>query len=251
VLKERYVALVASIENGERVVSPLGCRLRLPTGFSAVEYNDAPVDVATRARGERAWWEGQWYAKLSTDDRELLHDALRNRLEGDNAQPRRDSDERARVKRGRALVRELDALEHDTKRAATLGTQVGYQRFEADVPRDGSIEIVRYRLPHALAPIDFYKAAKPSAKSQWRGTRVPRLFSINGVDAVRLYVEIATTRGPHDEWPKFVYHYLVNGLDGWTIECGCERDEFAEWRASMLDIVASFECAPERDRLAS
>jgi hypothetical protein len=223
----------------------------LPAGFSAVEYNDAPVDVATRARGERAWWEGQWYANLGAEDRELLHGALRDRLDGTNPQPRRDTYERARFKRARVLLREFDALEHDTTRAGTLGTQVGYQRFEADVPCDGSVEIVRYRLHRALTPIDFYKAAKPSAKSQWRGTRVPRLFSINGIDAVRLYVEMATTRGPHNEWPKFVHHYLVNGLDGWTIECGCDRDAFADWRTSLLDIVASFECAPERAQLAS
>jgi hypothetical protein len=216
-----------------------------------VEYDNSHVDVAARARGERAWWEGQWYANLNAEDRDLLHFALRNRVDGGNAQPRRDADARAPLKRARALLRELDALEHDTARAASLGTQVGYQRFEADAPRDGSVEVVRYRLTRTLAPIDFYRAAKPSAKSQWRGTRVPRLFSINGIDAVRLYVELATSRGPQNEWPKFVHHYLVDGLDGWTIECGCDRDAFADWRATLLDVVASFERAPERMHLAS
>jgi hypothetical protein len=249
--KEEYVALVASVPGASRVVSPLGFELHLPAGFEHVEYDDTPIDAVARARDERAWWEGQWFSGLADDDRNLLRSTLRRHPEKNKATPRRDPEERALFKRARALLRDLAALELDTQRAEPLGTQIGYERYETDAPRDGSIEIVRYRLLHDLSVLDFYRAAKPSAKSHWRGTRVPRLFTINGVDAVRLYVELATTPEPGREWPKFVQHYLVSGRDGWTIECGCNRDLFDDWRATLLATVASFVCAREEARRAS
>jgi hypothetical protein len=250
-LKEEYVALVASSPGGTEIVSPLGFRLHLPAGFHSVEFDDTPVDLLARARDEWAWWEGQWFSTLADSDRTLLRSTLRERADDNHAPNPGDPEERALFKRARALMRDLAALEHDATRAEPLGLQIGYERYETDVPDDGSVEIVRYHLSRDLSAIDFYRAAKPSAKSQWRGTRVPRLFSINGVDAVRLYVELATTPEPGREWPKFVQHYLVNGRDGWTIECGCDRDAFADWRATLLDIVASFSCERAEERRAS
>jgi hypothetical protein len=250
-LKEEYVALVATPARGNHVASPLGFRLRLPAGFEPVEFDDTPIDAVARARDERAWWEGQWFSNLAADDRSLLQSTLHERSDDSVTAPHRDPEERALFKRARVLLRDLAVLEHDTTRAEPLGTQIGYERYETDSPRDGSVEIVRYHLSRELSAIDLYRAAKPSAKSQWRGTRVPRTFSINGVDAVRLYVEIATTPEPGREWPKFVHHYLVNGRDGWTIECGCARDAFAGWRATLFDIVSSFECARAEERRAS
>ena len=70
--------MVVSAPTDARVVSPLGFRLRLPAGFEHVEYDDTPIDAVARARDERAWWEGQWFAALADVDRNLLRSTLRN-----------------------------------------------------------------------------------------------------------------------------------------------------------------------------
>jgi len=112
--------------------------------------------------------------------------------------------------------------------------------LETSSPRDGYFEVVRYRLTAPLTAIEFYKAAKPSSKAGWRGTRVGKQVKIDGLAAVRLYADFGAGKDPGPGWPKSVHHYLTDGCDGWALEAGCERDDFDDARDALLDLSAKF-----------
>ncbi len=217
----------------------LGFQVDAPPGWLATEENDVDVDVAARARDELAWWQGQWRRSLSLDDRKLVDWARASAAED---LPRLLSDAGARpvATRTLALLRDFDAFEADANRAEPLGTQVGYVRLEAPTPPDGFFEVVRYRLARELTAIEFYKAAKPSPKAGWRGTRVGKQVKIDGLAAVRLYADFGVGKDPGEAWPKSIQHFLTDGRDGWSLECGCERNAFDDAREVLLAVGASF-----------
>jgi hypothetical protein len=239
--------MVASVES-EVVSFSLGFSVDVPPGWTVAEDDRTEVDAADRARQELDWWKGQWRRNLDEDDRNLLAYAESTGAD-DLARLLADPGARPVATRTLALLRELEELERDAKRAAALGIQVGYVRLETDVPTDGYLEVVRYRLVDKLSAVDFYKAAKPSSKAGWRGTRVGRTVNIDTVPAVRLYTDFGHNKDDGSAaWPKSVQHFLANGRDGWTIECGCEREHFDDSRNLFLDLSASFRRSAPAER---
>lgn len=228
-------------EPGASYWSRVGFSIELPSGWVVVEDDDARRDALEDAREYFALWLDEvWLPNLSAEE------ALDFRW-GEEQGPERlvmlMRQPRTRVRASRALMLTMRVSDEQREavRAERLGIRTGFVRAVVPARPLASITVRRYRLPRCAHPLEFYKAAKPNPRGGGRGPRVPRTFTVDGLEAVRAYRDFGLYRDRSEEWPKYLDHYFCAGRDAWVIEIGCDRTEFDGSRSALVAIVASLQ----------
>ncbi len=215
--------------------------VELPAEWQVLQRDHGEHDPAAEERLAFEDWLALWSSNRSRDEQALLAWGQQTGEQALTALIDQRGPDANRAMRALNMLLEIDERRSDSDRRRPLGMQVEYTSVEALDANDGTLDVTRYCLSAELPVLDFYRSAKPNKRGGPRGTRTTIRPLIDGAPTVRLYADWGMYQPRDEDWPKFVCHYLSDGLAGWVIEVGCERRRFDRLRTELLAISASFQ----------